>query len=87
MNKLLLLVVLGAAAVGIYFFMNPSQTEGLLTGTPLAPDSALTRVYKWQDGQGQWHVTDLPPPEGIDYELKEYRAEVIPLALPPAAPQ
>ena len=86
MNKLLLLVLLGAAALGIYF-MNPSQTDGLLTGTPLAPDSALTRVYKWQDGQGQWQVTDLPPPEGIAYELKEYRAEVIPLELPPAAPQ
>ena len=84
MNKLLLLLLLGAAGLGIYFYMNPDQTKGLLEGTPLEAESELTRAYKWQDAQGRWQITDEPPPEGTAYELNEYRLDTIPLPLPPA---
>ena len=84
MKKWLLALVLCAVAAGVYFYLNPKQTQDLLEGTPLESDSASIRVYKWQDAQGYWQVTDLPPPQGIAYELKEYRPEVIQLPLPPA---
>jgi hypothetical protein len=86
MNKLLLLLVLVALAVGGYFFINPDRTQDLLEGTPLESENGAIRVYKWQDSQGRWQVTDEPPPQGIAYELKEYSPEVIPLPLPPAPP-
>lgn len=85
MKKLLLVLVLGAVAAGVYFYMHPKQTQDLLEGTPLESDSGSVRVYKWQDAQGNWQVTELPPPQGIAYELKEYEPEVIQLPLPPAS--
>ena len=87
MSKLVLVLVLAAIAVGVYLYLNPEQTQDLLEGASLEPDGGLIRVYKWQDPQGAWQVTDLPPPQGVPYELKEYHPEIIPLPLPPAPPQ
>jgi hypothetical protein len=74
---LIVLVVAGAAVLHYY----PEQAEPLLAGTPLNGLVATSKpVYQWQDEQGQWHVTDKPPREGIPYEVKQYAldANVLP---------
>ena len=83
MNKLLLILVLGAVGAGVYLYLHPDKAGEWLQGTPLAPEPEITRVYQWRDAQGNWRITDEPPPAGIDYELKEYRADVNVLPLPP----
>lgn len=82
MSKLLTIVVLAALGVGIYLYLHPKQAEQWLEGTPLAPEPEITRVYQWQDTQGGWRITDEPPAAGVEYELKEYRADVNVLPLP-----
>ena len=82
MNKLLLILVLGAIGIGVYLYLHPDKAGEWLQGTPLAPEPEITRVYQWRDAQGGWRVTDRPPPAGIEYELKEYRADVNVLPLP-----
>lgn len=72
MKKLILAVVIlvvGAAIVHYY----PERIEPVIQGTPLKELVATSKpVYQWQDQQGQWHVTDTPPPEGTPYEIKQY---------------
>ena len=34
-----------------------------------------TTVYRWKDKQGQWQITNTPPPQGIKYETLEYRKD------------
>jgi len=87
MNKFFGVVVVAAVAVGAYFFMDSDQTQGLSQGESAESDDGLVRVYKWQDAQGYWQVTDQPPAQGIAYELKEYVPDVIPLPLPPGPAQ
>lgn len=73
----IVLVIAGAAVIHYY----PEQAEPLLTGTPLKGLVATSKpVYQWQDEQGQWHVTDKPPQEGIPYAVKQYAldANVLP---------
>ena len=86
-SKTPLILVLGAIGVGIYLYLNPDKAGDWLQGTPLAPEPEITRVYQWRDAQGSWRITDQPPPAGIDYELKEYRADVNVLPLPPQLEQ
>lgn len=82
MNKLSWLLVLGVVGAGAYLYMHPDKATEWLQGTPLAPEPEITRVYQWRDPQGNWRITDQPPPGGIEYELKEYRADVNVLPLP-----
>lgn len=67
---LLALAVLGAAAAWVWHFERP-RLEQALEGTPLetAPLPATARVYKWQDANGAWNLTDRPPPAGTPYEI------------------
>ena len=87
MKKLLSVLVLCAVGAGVYFYLHPKQTQDLLEGTPLESDGGSIRVYKWQNAQGDWQVTDGPPPQGVAYELKEFRPEIVQLPLPPAPEQ
>jgi len=36
--------------------------------------TAVTKMkaYRWQDQNGQWHLSDKPPTDGIHYEIVEY---------------
>lgn len=83
MRKLFLIIILLAAVGGGYFYLQPEVAKRWLKDTPLAPGPEITRVYKWQDAQGYWHVTDEPPPTGVEYEVTEYRDDVNVLPLPP----
>jgi hypothetical protein len=83
--KLLILVLMVVVAVGGYYlYQNPGVVGGvvdevvdpLLEGTALEGTTGKTKLYKWRDGKGTWHVTDEPPSNGTDYEVLEYRHDV-----------
>ena len=64
---LLLLLVLGAAGTYVYVF-EQARIEKMLKGTPLERPPTVTQAYKWRDAQGNWNITDTPPPAGTEYE-------------------
>ena len=76
---LLILVVAGAG----FWYWKPDTAQQILdrAASPIGPSAA--RVYKWRDAQGGWHVTSEAPPPGIQYELREYRADLNVLPVPP----
>lgn len=63
----LLLLVLGAGAL---FYFKPELFDRVRDFAGATPTS--TTVYKWQDEQGVWHVTDTPPPAGTRYQEQQY---------------
>ena len=69
MKKLLTLLLSIAIAVAVIAYFNPKVLNWLrhTSGT----DQSST-VYKWQDKNGVWHVTDEPPPPGTPYQKQEY---------------
>ena len=69
MKKLawLLLMIIIAGAVLVY--IKPEIITWIREQTGTEPSST---VYKWQDKEGNWHVTDTPPPAGVEYETQEY---------------
>jgi hypothetical protein len=73
----LALAVIAALAAGVLYLRGgPGSLTRWLEGTPLDPGPGTTRLYKWRDGRGDWHVTDDPPPAGTRYEPLEYRSDV-----------
>lgn len=62
---LIILILLGLAA-----YLAPGLLDEVKrrAGGP----GQSTTLYKWQDEQGNWHVTDEPPPPGIKYREQEY---------------
>lgn len=76
----LLLAALGTAA---YFYLYPERLPEWAAKTPLGRDLQATKVYKWQDASGAWHVSDQPPAAGIDYQVESYTRDSNVLPLPP----
>jgi len=70
---LVLLIVLSGA--GAYLYFNPDVWQPWVKGTPLQPAPTKTQVYKWQDENGQWQITDRPPGGKIPYEILEYSSD------------
>lgn len=76
----LILIVLGAA---VLFYFKPELFERVRDLSGTAPTSST--VYKWQDDQGVWHVTDTPPPAGVRYQEQQYLHDTNVLPKPDAA--
>ncbi len=70
--KLLWVALLVLVVAGVYLYMNPQVGAQWREGTPLEGDTS-TIVYKWRDADGQWRITDTPPPAGVEYETLDYR--------------
>jgi len=67
-----ILLALALGAAGAYFLF-PAEVRSLLGHTPLdfmAPGA--TRLYRWRDDSGGWHITDQTPADGRPYERLEY---------------
>jgi hypothetical protein len=68
-KRLLLFIFLAAAvAAGVARFY-----PDLLKDTPV--ERFINRsspVYQWQDAQGNWLVSDRPPPGDLPYEVKRF---------------
>ena len=84
MKKLLIAIIVLAAAGGYLYVFEQETVREWLKGTPLEPEPSRTVVYKWQDRDGNWQITDIPPAGDIPYERLEYRGNqnVMPLVPP-----
>ena len=80
----LLVLVLIAAAMLVYWRAYPASAPAWLRDMVPALFVTRTKLYRWQDEAGNWHVSDTPP-EGRDYEVVEYRSDAN--TLPPEANQ
>lgn len=63
---LLIIAIIGLVAVAI---LKPELVQQLRNTLDKEPG---TIVYKWQDQEGNWHITNTKPPQGIAYEEQEY---------------
>lgn len=72
--KAILVVFVIVAIAGAYLYFNPEIWKKWVKGTPLEPAPTVTQMYKWQDANGQWQVSDRPPDAGIQYEVLQYRS-------------
>ena len=67
--KYLLVFSIILAVAGGYLFLHPEIWQKWVKGTPLEPAPTVTTTYKWQDANGEWHLTDRQPDSGIKYEI------------------
>ena len=70
---IILLIVLSGA--GAYIYLNPEVWQPWVKGTSLEPAPTKTQVYKWQDENDQWQITDGPPTGKTPYEILEYSSD------------
>ena len=73
--KVLVIIVVIAGVAGGYLYLHPELWREWVKGTPLEPLPVVTNVYKWQDTNGQWQITDRPPPTGTKYEILKYSSD------------
>ena len=73
LKYLLVFSIILVIAAG-YLYLHPEIWHEWVKGTPLQPAPAVTRMYKWQDASGQWHLTDRQPDSGIKYEILIYNS-------------
>lgn len=71
---LLVLLVLGGGGAYLYYF-DRELGQKLLDKTPIKPPVSVTTAYKWKDAQGNWQITDRPPPGGTPYETLKIRSD------------
>lgn len=63
----LVIIVIALAVLAIY---NPSVKHWLLQTSGTLQDKTV--VYKWQDANGKWQISNQPPPSGTPYTEQEY---------------
>jgi hypothetical protein len=65
-------------------FSRVTPSETLVPSLP--EPSGMDVFYQWYDGEGNLHFTSEPPPEGVDYSIREFdpNANVIPSVELPA---
>lgn len=80
----LLIILALLAGMGGYFTLYPEHMPEWAAKTTLGRELQTTRVYKWQDASGQWHVSDQAPPVGTEYQTEDYSHDTNALPLPPA---
>jgi len=78
---LLVLIVVLAGVIG-WWWLNPAKAPGWARERLPWLFVTETVVYRWQDDQGQWHVSDQPP-DDHPYEVVRYRSDAN--VLPPDA--
>lgn len=67
------LILIAAAVLAVYWWRHPDdQPRWLADWIPDANDTQ-TVMYKWQDVNGQWHISDRPPAEGPYQEVSVRR--------------
>lgn len=86
MKSTLIALVLIATALAALWRFYPQTLAPLLSVTPLRQHvHTSTPLYQWQDADGNWQVTDRPPPDGIPYEVRQYALDAN--LLPPTPPR
>lgn len=67
-----------------YHRIYPEKLPAWAADTDVGKRLQTTQVYKWQDTDGAWQVSDQPPPQGVDFEVRAYARDENVLPLPPA---
>ena len=73
--KSVIVLLLALSGAGGYLYLNPDVWQPWVKGTPLEPAPTTTRLYKWQDKNGQWQISGEPPTGEIPSEILEYRSD------------
>ena len=73
--KFIIVLLMALSASGGYLYLNPDVWKPWVKGTPLEPAPTKTQLYKWQDHDGQWQITDRPPTGDRSYENLEYSSD------------
>jgi len=81
MIKVILFILCLLAVLAGYLYLHPDVWQKWVKGTPLEPAPTTTNLYKWQDENGQWQVSDTKPASGTEYEILQYKSDtnVMPL--------
>jgi hypothetical protein len=74
-KKVSLFILLLAVVIGLLFLFYPEKLREWTEDTPLSTVLPATVVYKWQDREGNWVVTDTPPEEGVPFKVMEYQGD------------
>jgi len=76
MKKALLILLGILIGAGLYVYTDPSlQRQARQQLDKLTGEERAHRLYRWQDADGQWQVSDQPPPAGTAYETLQYNPE------------
>lgn len=70
----LLALVLLTGGTLFYWRHYPASAPGWLRDMAPALFVTRTKLYRWQDESGDWHVSDAPPADR-EYEAVEYRSD------------
>lgn len=64
--------------LGIAVPLQPQLRNKVLLWSGISQEQS--KVYKWKDANGDWHITDTRPQSGVQYIEQEYlhRAHVVP---------
>ena len=58
---------------------------------PASPPGPVTRLYRWRDERGNWHISDHPPEGDVEYLARDYPHNLnrLPAVVtePPARPE
>jgi hypothetical protein len=80
---LLAVVVGGIGAAAFYYHVYPERLPDWAARTGLGQQMQTTRVYQWRNANGEWQVSDRPPPDGVEFTVQSYRSDDNVLPLPP----
>lgn len=79
MKKILIIILIAIAGGGYYAYqhgmLNTYLSPGVKSKLDHIDPNMTTTLYKWRDAQGQWQVSDQPPPAGIKYETLNYHKD------------
>ena len=81
-RTIVLLLAVAAAALTGYWYFNPQARPPWLSDRLPVAGSAEVTLYRWRTPEGQWQVSDTPPPEGTRYETVSLRHDTNVLPAP-----
>ena len=83
MKAAVALALLLLVALGVLLYKEPERVRHWFRDSGLVETPEVTRVYRWQDAQGRWHITDTRPPAGTPFTVQSYRSDENIVPLPP----
>ena len=70
MKKFVLFIFLILIALALLAYFDPEFRSFIKEFT--GSTQSASKVYKWKDKDGNWQITDAPPPGSIEYTEQEY---------------